>query len=145
MPLQRVVQADALTNEAFAVIDQQPQVELGPVKVRDREGLQALPQRDAGDTKRVDRSDFPRCRALLRAPADRCVAIRNTRSPRAIKNRSNEPETCRQSSSAQTRSRSRPRAQRNSALKPRWPTWTVCSPTNSPVAAATAATVCERL
>ena len=54
-------------------------------------------------------------------------------------------ETCRQSSSAHTRSPSRPRAQRNSASNPRAPTWTVCSPSSSPVVAATAATVCERL
>jgi hypothetical protein len=37
------------------------------------------------------------------------VDTRTTRSPRAIRNRSNEPDTCRQSSSAQTRSRPRPR------------------------------------
>ena len=43
MPLQRVIQADALTNQPFAVIDQQPQIELGPVQVRDRERLQAFP------------------------------------------------------------------------------------------------------
>ena len=43
MPLQRAVVPNALANEPLAVIDQQPQVELGPVEERDREGLQALP------------------------------------------------------------------------------------------------------
>ena len=55
MPLQRAVERDALTDQPFAVIDQQPQIELGPVQVRDREGLQALLQRDARDAERVDR------------------------------------------------------------------------------------------
>jgi hypothetical protein len=40
MPLQRAVERDALTDQPFAVIDQQPQVELGPIQVRDRERLQ---------------------------------------------------------------------------------------------------------
>ena len=43
MPLQRAVERDALTNKPFAVVDQQPQIELRPVQVRDREGVQALP------------------------------------------------------------------------------------------------------
>ena len=55
MPLQRAVEADALANQPFAVIDQQPQVELGPIQVRGREGLQAFPQRSAGDADGVDR------------------------------------------------------------------------------------------
>src|SRR4051794_35391456 len=41
MPLQRAVQPDALTDQPFAVIDQQPQIELGPSQVRDRERRQA--------------------------------------------------------------------------------------------------------
>jgi len=47
--------------------------------------------------------------------------------------------------SAHTRSLSSLRAQTTNAAKPLAPTWTVCSPTTSPVAAETAATVCERL
>jgi hypothetical protein len=35
MPLHRVVEPNALADEPFAMIDQQPQVELGPVKLRD--------------------------------------------------------------------------------------------------------------
>src|ERR671911_1815858 len=73
------------------------------------------------------------------------VGTRSTRSPRAIRNRSNEPATCRQSSSAQTRSPSSPRAQVTRAANPRDPTVTVFSPRSSPVPATTAAIVCERL
>ena len=56
------------------------------------------------------RSDLPRSRLDRRELAISRVGTRTTRSPRAIRNRSNEPETCRQSSSAQTRST--PRAAR---------------------------------
>src|SRR5919202_5450786 len=73
------------------------------------------------------------------------VGTRTTRSPRPIRKRSNEPATCRQSSSAHTRSPPRPRAHSNKSEKPRAPTPTVFSPRNSPVPAATAAIVCERL
>ena len=90
-------------------------------------------------------SDFPRSRALRRDAAISLVVTRRTRSPRPIRNRSKDPETCRQSSIAQTRSPPSPRAQTSNAAKPLAPTWTVCSPTNSPVAAETAAIVCERL
>ena len=90
-------------------------------------------------------SDFPRSRALRRDAAISFVVTRRTRSPRPIRNRSKDPETCRQSSIAQTRSPSRPRAQTSNAAKPLAPTWTVRSPTNSPVVAETAAIVCERL
>ena len=72
MPLQRAVEPDALTNEPFAVIDQQPQIELGPIQVRGREGLQALLQRGAGDTERVDRIGLPALSGAL-ASASRQV------------------------------------------------------------------------
>ena len=42
MPLQRAVELDAMADKSFAVIDEQPQVELGPVQVCGRETLQAL-------------------------------------------------------------------------------------------------------
>lgn len=91
------------------------------------------------------RSDLPRSRLARLELAISRVGTRTTRSPRSIKNRSNEPETCRQSSSAQTRSAPRPRAQSISSAKPRIPTWAVLSPTSSPVFAATATRVCEHL
>ena len=65
MPLQRAVEPDALTNEPFAVINQQPQIELAPIQVRDREGLQALAQRGAGDGQRIDRVRLPALTSAL--------------------------------------------------------------------------------
>ena len=54
MPLQRVVERDARADEPFAVIDEQPQVELGPVQVRRRQRVQAFAQRRSRDRERVD-------------------------------------------------------------------------------------------
>src|SRR4051812_7730466 len=90
-------------------------------------------------------SDLPRPRACRRDAAINLLATRSTRSPRSIRNRSNEPETCRQSSSAHTRSAPRLRAHPSNAAAPFAPDWTVCSPSSSPVVAETAAIVCERL
>ena len=64
-------------------------------------------------------SDLPRPRASRRDADINVLCTRSTRSPRSIRNRSNEPETCRQSSIAHTRSSPRPRAhaqQRRGAL-----------------------------
>jgi hypothetical protein len=55
VPEQRAVELDAVTNKAFAVVDEQAEVELWPVQVSGREGLQPLLQRGAGDVERVDR------------------------------------------------------------------------------------------
>jgi hypothetical protein len=145
MPQQCAVELDAVANQPLTVIDQQPQVELGPVQLRGRKNSRPSCTAARATLSASIGSDLPRWRALLRAPAVRCVGIRNTRSPRSIKNRSSDPETCRQSSSAHTRSPSRLRAHRNSAPNPRRPTGTVCSPSSSPVPAAIAAIVCERL
>src|SRR3954466_5099528 len=90
-------------------------------------------------------SDFPRPRPPRRDAAISLVVTRRTRSPRPIKNRSNDPETCRQSSIAHTRSPPRRRAHANNAANPLAPTCTVCSPTSSPVVADNAMIVCERL
>ena len=54
MPLQRVVEPDALPDQSFAVVDQQPDVELGPGQLRGRQRLEALAQRGARDGERVD-------------------------------------------------------------------------------------------
>ena len=146
MPEHRAVELDAVTHQPLAVVDQQPQVALGPGQVRGREAVQAFPQRGASDVERASiASDLPRRRALRRAFAVKCVGIRKTHSPRSIRKRSSDPETCRQSSTAQTRSPSRPRAHCSRAPHPRRPTGTVCSPSSSPVAAAIAAIVSERL
>ena len=55
MPQQRAVELDAVTDQPLAMVDEQPKVELGPLQVRGREGLQALLQRGAGDVEGVDR------------------------------------------------------------------------------------------
>src|SRR3954451_24598617 len=49
VPLQRVVERHALADQAVAMIDQQPQVERGPVKLRDWQRAEAFAQRRAGD------------------------------------------------------------------------------------------------
>jgi hypothetical protein len=73
MPEQRAVELDAMANQSFAMVDQEPQVELGPVQVRGREGVQALLQRGAGDVERVDRI---RLAALAGAPARPAAQMR---------------------------------------------------------------------
>jgi len=134
-----------MTDHALAMIDQQPQIELGPIQVGGRKRGEALAQRGRATLTASMPSDLPRARELLRVSAIRLVGMRSTRSPRSIKNRSTDPDTCRQSSSAQTRSSPSSRAHDNSPPNPARPTWTVRSPTNSPVAAPTPAIVCERL
>ena len=84
-------------------------------------------------------------RAERRAPAMCFGATRTTRSPRAIRNRSRAPDTCRQSSSAQTRSGSSVRAQRRSLPKLPLRAGAVSSPRALAVSASTAAHVCVRL
>ena len=128
------------------MVDQQPHVELRARQRRRRQRLDPRRQRRARDRDRVDADRTCRARGSSAAvPAISRVETRTTRSPRAIRNRSSAPETCRQSSSAHTRSPPRPRAQTTSAANPRAPTATVLSPSTSPVAASTAAIVCERL
>jgi hypothetical protein len=63
--------------------------------------------------------DLPGSRSARRLTPISFGATRSTRSPEAAKNRSKRPETCRQSSSAKTRSAAPRRfAQRNSASIP---------------------------
>ena len=50
-----MLELDAVTDKAFAVVDEQAEVELGPVPMSGREGLQPVPQRGTGDVERVDR------------------------------------------------------------------------------------------
>ena len=54
MPEQVVVERDAHPNEPFAVIDQQPDVELDAGQLGDRQPVQAFAQRRPGDGDRVD-------------------------------------------------------------------------------------------
>jgi hypothetical protein len=59
MPLQRVVERDALADQPLAVIDEQPQVELAAVELRGRQRIQAFAQRRPGDRDRVDAVGLP--------------------------------------------------------------------------------------
>ena len=54
MPLQRVVDRHALTDQALAVIDEESQVELGPIEVCGGQRVQPFTQRRPGDRERVD-------------------------------------------------------------------------------------------
>ena len=59
MPLQRVVERDALADQPLAVIDQQPQIQLGTFQLRGRQRIQAFAQRRPGDRDRVDAVGLP--------------------------------------------------------------------------------------
>src|SRR5215207_6558444 len=54
VPEQIVVECGAHPNEPFAVIDQQPDVELDAGQLGDRQPVNAFPERSAGDSHRVD-------------------------------------------------------------------------------------------
>jgi len=54
VPEQVVVERGAHPNEPFAVIDEQPDVELDPSQLGARQPVDALPQRSACDGDRVD-------------------------------------------------------------------------------------------
>jgi hypothetical protein len=58
VPLQCVVERDALTNQPLAVIDQQPQVELGSFQLRGRQLVEPLAQRRPRHSERVDAVRF---------------------------------------------------------------------------------------
>jgi hypothetical protein len=88
---------------------------------------------------------LPRSRAARRRPAISFGGTRTTRSPRAMRKRSSRPETWRQSSIAQTRSRSSERPQASIRSSPAPVACTVSLPCSSPVAAPTAAQVWLRL
>jgi hypothetical protein len=145
MPQQRAVELDAVANEAFAVIDEQPQVELGPVQLPGREAFQALLQRGAGDVDRVDRI---RLAALTGAPAALRGQVR--RDPQDALAATDQKPLQRPGDVPAVLKRphpspSRRRAHCNRTPNPCRPTGTVRSPSSSPVAAATAAIVCDRL
>jgi hypothetical protein len=68
MPEQRAVELNSVADEAFAMIDQQPQVEFGPVEVRGGERVQAFLQNGAGDVERVDRVGLAPLASALSLP-----------------------------------------------------------------------------
>ncbi len=83
MPLQRVVERHALADQSLAMIDEQPQVELGALQLRRRQRVQALAQRRSRDRHRVDAvglaaltSAAPRAsHQLRRHPQDPLAAV----------------------------------------------------------------------
>ena len=123
------------------MVDQQPDVELGARELRARQrrpAPRAAPP--AGDRVPTCRAHAPRGARRLSASAPR--AQRGGRE----QNRSSAPDTCRQSSIAQSRSASsKPRPQTITSSNVRRRADTVRSATKRPVASLTAATVCERL
>ncbi len=116
MPLQRVVERDALT-ESGARGDRPTAADRARGPSSCAAGNASKPSRSAALATAMASmlSDFPRSRTLRRDAAISLVVTRTTRSPRPIRNRSNDPETCRQSSNAQTRSPPRARAQLSNA------------------------------
>jgi hypothetical protein len=134
-----------VANEALAVIDQQPQIKLRSVQLRGWEGIQPFLQRGAGNIERVDRvglaaltGALARLRGQMRRDAQHPLAALDQE---ALERAGHVPAILKRP----TRSPSSVRAHCNRAAKPRRPTATVCSPSSSPVTAATAAIVCERL
>jgi hypothetical protein len=59
MPLQRVVERDALADESLAMVNEQPQIEFRALKLRRRQGVQAFAQRRPRDRDRVDALGLP--------------------------------------------------------------------------------------
>jgi hypothetical protein len=59
MPLQRVVDRNALADQPLAMVNEQPQIEFGALKLRRREGMQAFAQRRPRDRDRVDAVGLP--------------------------------------------------------------------------------------
>jgi hypothetical protein len=145
MPPQRVVERHALTHESLAVVDQQAQVKLWAVQLRRGQGVQALAHGRTGDRDRVDAVGLP-------APAGAATRVGRQRgrdAHHALATRDQEPlQRARDVPAALQRpdplaaQAPRPAAQ---AANPLAPTLTVCSPSTSPVVAATATIVCERL
>ncbi len=54
-----VIEPDSLTDQPLAVIDQQPQIQLGSLQLRRRQGGQAFAHRRSGDGDRVDAVGLP--------------------------------------------------------------------------------------
>ena len=146
MPLQRVVDRHPCANEPFAVIDQQPQIELRPIEVRGRQRLKPFAQRRPGDSERVDAVGLAAPAGLApRSGRQRAVnpqvRVRRARSETA-------PTSSRHAGNPRSPTRV-PRPNRaphaSKPAAPLAPDRTVCSPNNSPDVADTAAIVCERL
>ena len=147
VPLQRVVEPDARPDEPLAMVDQQPNVELRARPARPSATSRGPPPRPRA--RRPDasmRSDLPRSRLERRELAISRVGTRTTRSPRAIREpleRARDVPAVLQRPHPIAAETARPPQH---LVKPaRRRPLTVLSSSTSPVAAATAATVCELL
>ena len=89
------------------------------------------------------RSDLPRSRPARRASSHQLRRDPDDPLAAGHQNRSNEPDTCRQSSTPRPARRRATAPSPAARGNPSSPTWTVFSPRSSPVAAAIAATVCD--
>ena len=119
VPLQRVVQRAACADQPLAMVDQQPNIKLRACQLGRRQRLDPLGQRGPSDRERVDAIGLTPLTTRPPRVGHSRAGTRTTRSPRAIKNRSKEPNTCRQSSSAYTRSAPSPRPKSSTSPNPR--------------------------
>jgi hypothetical protein len=66
VPLQRVVEPDALSDEPLAMVDQQPNVEFRPGQLGRRQRLNALGERRARDRDSLDAAATAMCGPVAR-------------------------------------------------------------------------------
>ena len=106
-------------TRSLAMVDSSRMSSAAPVQLRRRQRARGPPaaRRGRPRARRSGRTCRARGRRAAR-PAISRGATRTTRSPRAIRNRSNAPDTCRQSSIAHTRSPPSRRAQASSRRQP---------------------------
>ena len=148
VPAQVVAQRGALRDEPLAVIDEQPDVELGAGQLRDGQRVEAFAQRGARDRDGVDerrtcrdsRADCARADGELGRDADDGFAA-GEQEP--LQRAGDVPAVLDRPDTLARRRGCAPSASR--ASKDRWRADTVRSPSTRPIAASTAATVCERL
>ena len=127
MPTQPVDQAVALVHQLIAVITQHPDLMGLLIQERDRQILNAFADRGQRDRSGVDRIGLPRCPDALRDSPVNDGGTRITRSPAPSRARSSRLVTCRQSSTAHTRSGSMPAANRRAFSTPSSLAWIVAS------------------
>lgn len=118
MPSQPVDQPDSLVHQLITVITQDPDLMGLLVQERDRQALNPLTDRGQRDRRGIDRIRLPRVLVAFRDWPVSDGGTRITRSPAPSSARSSRLVTCRQSSTAHTRSQSRPTANRNAFRTP---------------------------
>ena len=142
MPAQPLLVLSARGDKILAMVDQQSNIQAAPSRCA--AGSLSIPSLSAARAtlNASIESDLPRSRDDRLAPAMCFGATRTICSPRATRNRSNAPDTCRQSSIAHTRSGSSARAHRSSLPNAPLRAGAVSSPRAAAVNASTAPQVC---